>query len=300
MTKLVVLLVLGFSSLAPAATLDIRSANTKNMVVDKDRGGGNAVNGQLFDFYENEGTEEINVTKLPLYKDFIAPLLKRLEDRLPKVTAYLTESLQSKHWYLEPKEISSEDCVNSSMIKADKKILACQSPFEVRIDSLWFSEMTEKNPQQAAALIVHELLVSKMLEDSQAISEESVRYLNRVFFSGSLPSAKELRDTLAARGFAYFATAQETAALNADLKKAALVSKRDIEAACPTPSSVVKIEKLYELGTKTSINAMDGRYSTPQQGQFLKVSDTLLRILNKSLGNESTSCTRLRAFSDTL
>jgi hypothetical protein len=298
MTKLVISLILGFSSLAPAATLDIRSKNANKTVVDKDRGGGNSVNGQLFDFYENEGTTVLKVKEHAVYKDYIAPIFKKLEDRLPKITAYLNESLKTKQWYLEPKEIAADDCVNSSMIKAEKKILACQSQFEVRIDSHWFADMLNKNPRQAAALIVHELLVAKMLEANDAnpgyIKEESVRYLNRLFFSGTLPNAADLRDILNARNFKYFDTAADAAALTASLTKALAIVRADVQALCPHNQKSVSIPDAVDLVVRTNERSMNGQYPREQQGQFHRAGQSLFDLLDK----QGADCAAIRSLAN--
>jgi len=296
MTKLVVLLVLGFSSLASAATLDIRSANAKNMVVDKDRGGGNAVNGQLFDFYENEGTQKIDVKKLPVYTQVLEPLFKKLDAKLPALSFYLTSAFKEKSWYLEPKPLSEVGCTNSSMIKVQTTIIACQSPYEVRIDSNWLSAATT-TPEQGAALIMHELLVAKMMipKEYRNIREESVRYLNRLFFSSDIPEAPELQEILQSRDFERLPTISEVKRVKATIQK-------DLLTYCPTATGKLGFSKAQDFVNKFFHDSMNGTYSLSERHEFLEFAHNFFSRLRGFEGykeyygdNAPVSCSSLHA-----
>jgi len=290
MTKLVVLLVLGFSSLASAATLDIRSANAKNMVVDKDRGGGNAVNGQLFDFYENEGTQKIDVKKLPVYTQVLEPLFKKLDAKLPALSFYLTSAFKEKSWYLEPKPLSEVGCTNSSMIKVQTTIIACQSPYEVRIDSNWLSAATT-TPEQGAALIMHEMLVAKMMipREYRNIREESVRYLNRLFFSSDIPEASELQKIIRDRDFELLPTMSESKRVKATLQKELLV-------VCPTNVGNISFSDADKFVSKFMHYSMDNRYSLAEGHEFYEFGNNFfLRIPGYKGKYADVSCSALHA-----
>lgn len=286
MTKLAVLLVLGFSSLASAATLDIRSTNAKHMSQDKDRGGGNAVNGQLFDFYENEGTEKVDVKKLAVYTQVLEPLFKKLDARIPSLRSYLTTSLTEKDWYLEPKPLSAEGCVNSSMIKVQTTIIACQSPYEVRIDSHWLTADTT-TPEQAAGLIMHELLVAIMMKPvdypAAQIREESVRYINRLFFSPELPDALKLQKALRDRNFELLPTAAEITHVKSVAKKEALNL-------CPSSTGQTDWTAALEYSGRMFQYAGDGRYTLAENSEFLDFGQNVKDRIEFTGSNYKMSC----------
>jgi hypothetical protein len=290
MTKLVVLLVLGFSSLAPAATLDIKSANAKNMVVDKDRGGGNAVNGKLFDFYENEGTEKVDVKKLPVYAQVLVPIFKKLDSKLPALSYYLTMALKEKSWYLEPKPLSAAGCVNSSMIKVQTTIIACQSPYEVRIDSNWLAASTT-TPEQAAGLIMHELLVAKMMQprEYRNIREESVRYLNRLFFSSDIPEAFELQKILTDRDFERLPTMSES-------KRVKLEIQKELLAVCPTEAGKIRYADAYNFVGMFMNHSMSGVYSLAERNEFYEFGNNFFSKVPGYKGHSAdVACSALHA-----
>lgn len=289
MTKLVISLILGFASLAPAATLDIRSQNASKMISDKDRGGGNAVNDQLFDFYENEGTEKVDVRKLPVYQQVLVPLFKKLDAKLPALSFYLTSALKTKNWYLEPKPLSEIGCTNSSMIKVRTTIVACQSQFEVRMDSNWLNANTT-TPQQAAALIMHELLVAKMMQrrEHNTIQEESVRYLNRLFFSNELPSATELQKILNDRGFEELPTIAES-------KKVIEIVQKYLSIGCQTTAGSITAASGYEKRNLLTRLSMSGERSLAERHEFLVLSNEFTKLFGRNR-TTSISCADIRQF----
>lgn len=192
MIKIIVLAILGFSSFAHAEFMD------------KDRGGANGVNGQLFDFYENQGTEAVNIESLPVFKNLVAPALFKFDATHPGFYAYVTDSMKSKKWYLEEKELSAEGCLNGSMVEVQRTILACQSQYEVRINNAWMQAMLKTDAKQVAGMIIHEFLVAKMLANPGKIKEESVRHINRHIFAQTLTT-----EILVERGFPAFKAAKD-------------------------------------------------------------------------------------------
>lgn len=155
-------------------------------------GGGNAVGDTLFDFYENIGSLEITVDQLLQLEPKAQKMIEWLNSQVPAINYpksgglgdLLKKSLSSKKIYLESKEISSEACVNHSMLATDKQtIVACQSDSELRIVIKWMLNVNEIN---RAGLINHELILAwarRISTDSKEEVEQKVRELNRKCFS---------------------------------------------------------------------------------------------------------------------
>lgn len=238
---------------------------------DKDRGGGNGVNDQLFDFYENSGTEEVDLERHAVFQNYVVPVLKEIEARVPEFVPVLMSSLKSKHWYLEPKEIENEGCINNTMIKSEKVILACQSEFEVRMDLSWVEAMAKKDPKQVAGLFMHEMLVALQMKDSRRISEESVRFVNRRLFTGSMPAAEVLQETLKKRGFGNYSTASEIAHAKAEVE----LTYRDFTKLCPSPNKTLVNSEFLSFQNSLFVGARDGRNTRATQAAFLKLGQAL-------------------------
>lgn len=166
-------------------------------------GGGNAVGGKLFDFYENEGTTRLEIKSEFLDNEENRTLSDTLNEKFRALDAryavqstgqglgrFLISKMASdeKKWMLEPKEIDNKSCLNRSMVdEKTQKIVACQSANEIRISEEWFK--THASPNDRAGLIAHEtvlMVVQKSKpytnEADKVISEQLVREITRQIF----------------------------------------------------------------------------------------------------------------------
>ncbi|QDK36117.1 hypothetical protein [Bdellovibrio sp. NC01] len=156
-------------------------------------GGGNAVGATLFDFYENEGSNEITIDQLLYLEPQANNILKFLNSEVPAVRNVdsggfgdlLKNAVKGKHIFLEAKAISSEACKNQSMVASDQQtVVACQSDSEIRFDLNWLKSTDAKN---RSGLITHELILGWARGTAGNLDkkemEEKVRELNRAVFS---------------------------------------------------------------------------------------------------------------------
>jgi len=168
-------------------------------------GGGNAVGLQLFDFYENEGTQKITIKELVALEPLTEVILSRLSKEILAIKykeyspfgEMLKEYLQGKAIYLESKEIKSSGCTNQSMVATqDQKTVGCQDDMEVRLYLPW---LRTTDAQNRAGLIVHELLLGWARAEFSNLTKEEVeqrvRILNRMIFEG-----ENIADTLGGYG----------------------------------------------------------------------------------------------------
>ncbi len=157
-------------------------------------GGGNAVGDSFFDFYENEGSQEVSAIELVRLEPMVGLKLEQLNRAIPAVDSLssgglgdiLLKSLSSKKLYLETKSISSESCVNQSMVATrNQQIVGCQSDLDIRFDAKWMSREDVKS-KDIAGLILHEMFLSwardRKLLDSKDVLEQKVRTINRAVF----------------------------------------------------------------------------------------------------------------------
>ncbi|WP_413587061.1 hypothetical protein [Bdellovibrio sp. HCB274] len=163
-------------------------------------GGGNAVGEVLFDFYENQDSEEITLPRLLSLEPQVLVLIKKLNTQVPHVGEIgaiqgaalpalgdlLFNSLIPKKIFLENKGITSEGCLNQSMVStAQQVVVACQSDDELRINKQWLLSVDSKN---RAGLILHEMTLGfarSLFQDKidKVTLEKKVRQLNRYFFN---------------------------------------------------------------------------------------------------------------------
>lgn len=179
-------------------------------------GGGNAVQGTLFDFFENQGSLEITLDELLALEPFAVETLQRLALEVPSIRhaqgpnfgKELKESLKNKTIYLEEKDITSEECMNSSMVgTSEQYIAACQSNKELRV-SVKYLLQKGKSPEEAklnrAGLFVHELVLgwarSNSSEEKKKEVEYSVRDLTRDIFAGK-PVAQSIIKNFRTRAY---------------------------------------------------------------------------------------------------
>ncbi|MNK06185.1 hypothetical protein D3C87_240770 [compost metagenome] len=178
-------------SLTPEKIQQIRETTQQLQRGGVSDGGGNAVGTTLFDFYENEGSQELSIVELlnsePLAKEMILALDREIPavGRLSSIGfgSLLLVSVQGKKIFLENKEISSAGCKNESMVAASQQmIVACQSDTEIRFNATWLSTTDARN---RAGLIMHEMILgwARKQGGGKAKTEAAVRRLNRLLFT---------------------------------------------------------------------------------------------------------------------
>lgn len=158
-------------------------------------GGGNAVGTTLFDFYENEGSLAISVDQLLVLEPEMTAIINKLNKQVPQVEIgsdaalafgnQIRDALSKKKLILEPKEIASAACLNSSVIQSQtQKVVACQSDDEIRFNLSWLESTDAKN---RVGLFTHEMILawarSLDVPIAKDILEKNVRILNRVIFN---------------------------------------------------------------------------------------------------------------------
>ncbi|OFZ52320.1 MAG: hypothetical protein A2381_13735 [Bdellovibrionales bacterium RIFOXYB1_FULL_37_110] len=229
-------------------------------------GGGNAVGNQLFDFYENEGTREITLEKLVVFKAVVAPILNAVASKVPSFKYQLLKIAKTKKWYFESKPIGDNDCLNESMIKVDKVIVGCQDNYEVRIFQPWF-DRNDVTPEHKGGLIMHELLVGFILQEKilDKSSEKNIRRMNRLLFTEKLPGEKEFQLILNNYNFGHFMTASEENVINVEIEQV----KHSVCAGNDALSSFVDA---------FLSKSMDGRYSSSIRHGFYKKALYLKRL----------------------
>ncbi|QLY25773.1 hypothetical protein [Bdellovibrio sp. KM01] len=182
-------------SLKKAIDHSVDEKNALRSLGGSSDGGGNSVGPTLFDFYENQGTIEITVNELISLEPLAQKNLASLDNAIPAVDnifsgglgGIIAKSLAEKKIYLESKQITSDACINQSMVGAgSQKVVACQSDLEVRFDVKW---LRNAKPRDRAGLIIHEMLLAwarTRLNDPKDILEQKVRIVNRMIFDGNI------------------------------------------------------------------------------------------------------------------
>lgn len=154
-------------------------------------GGGNAIGTTLFDFYENNGSQELSIVELLDKEPLAKKMILALDSEVPAVGhlsslgfgSLLLASVQDKKIFLESKNISSAGCQNQSMVAASQqRIVACQSDIEIRFNAEWLKKANSKN---RAGLIMHEMILgwARNQGGDKAKTEAAVRRLNRLLFA---------------------------------------------------------------------------------------------------------------------
>ncbi len=120
-------------------------------------GGANSHNGQLLDSYIAGNSQRLTFNEVlaqnPVAKNFI-------DHAASKLSGFKRYTTSDKSWLFINGTISENDfpeCLNSSAVKADKKIVACQwNKSFIIIDKKWFDSKSEST---RAGLIMHEIYV---------------------------------------------------------------------------------------------------------------------------------------------
>jgi|GEM_PF-6839490 len=158
-------------------------------------GGGNAVGGTVFDFYENEGSTEATHEQIINWNTETTHIVAKANALVPQVGEQssrglgdvLIQAIKSRKWILEPKPITKESCKNDSIVATvNQKIVGCQNFYEARLSVTWLKEEA-RNAKNQAGLIIHEAILmwlrDTQTELSKADLEYSAREINRLLFS---------------------------------------------------------------------------------------------------------------------
>ena len=255
-------------------------------IASKDRGGGNGVGDELFDFYENRGTQVINIAELPAYKNMLRQILDDLDLNLPGIKSYLLEATHEIDWLIESKELSDTGCNNSSIIKAKKTIIACQTLREVRISENWLSRASLKS---RAGLIMHELLVYQVLKKSfvESVEERSmadIRRINRAIFSDNNFTAENIQKLFREANLETFPSFSELGKVQ---------SEKDIalKKACESPDRSPK--QVLKLINKFSLSSMDLRNSISLQHAYRASANEMKSQLGRGFAASTDNICKL-------
>ena len=159
---------------------------SNSSLAGQDRGGGNAVGNELLDFYENSGTTQIIFTETREYKEIIQPLFEQLDSKLPGLSQKLMEAAHQRIWLIDPKPLEDESkCINSSIIRVEKQVVACQNSFDVRLKKQWM-ESPAVSLENKAGLLVHELGRFQALKPNSRISDVGLHAVVRAIFNSNI------------------------------------------------------------------------------------------------------------------
>lgn len=228
-------------------------------------GGGNTVNGRLFDLQENAVAIEVSSAEL-LGLPSVREGLQRLYDNFPFLARLLVVHADDKPWVFDRRKISNHFCQNSSLTDIQKGIAACQTMLEVRID---INEWKKLSDEQKAALIIHELLVNQVL-----ITNE--RYFEPVFKEKSndhkLQSESVVREIVRQ---IFDAKSFNRDRVLAQIKKASFrfyVDRLLLKDKAPLLGNVYKIKSIYTRVTANDAEK-DLRYLLGDEEQFLFLTE---------------------------
>ncbi len=194
-----------------------------------DAGGGNSVDGELFDDFENKDSQLLSASQVEAY---VEPILDSIANKIPGFAETLRRELRGdksnfptvtpKKWYLEPKALAQTgSCLNKTSLSVKRVVRACQTSVAIRIDKDFFLSF----PAIQGPLILHELLVFQQLEH-QEITDEAVRELNRVLRSPQ-SSPLLIQQTLTNLGFGTYRTSEQRKLRHALAEKAFLAHCED-------------------------------------------------------------------------
>jgi hypothetical protein len=172
-------------------------------------GGGNFVKGgKLLDLWENEGTKKFDVEASAAFQQVIKPLFANIDSKIPAFSKLLLEGVKGKIWYLEPKHLTHEGCIDKSIFEVQKQIAACQDKREVRLSE---KAMASADLQNQAGLIVHEL-IRFQIRNNWTLSDSDISFTTRTIFDAYNMTADQLQQQLAQVSPIFnFSTASERA-----------------------------------------------------------------------------------------
>ncbi|KYG65683.1 hypothetical protein AZI86_00995 [Bdellovibrio bacteriovorus] len=217
-----------------------------------DAGGGNFVGDELFDDYENKGSEKISVAELSAAADIY---LKPLEAKMPSFAKMLRKGIKGTTWYLEPKEMAQTGaCLNQTTLSVNRVVRACQSKLAVRIDK----EFIKANQKSFPALVIHELLVYQMIHRTSdphdvneenyhpdRINDEGVREVSRAIRNPDITES-ELQTAVKRAGFGSFRTSSDIRHVNALFAKYEAALAQRTKKFCANPRAGQDDKKLED------------------------------------------------------
>jgi hypothetical protein len=163
-------------------------------------GGGNALieNGAFLDLDQNRHSQPLdtavlkNIAKDDLhYLDQILAISKLPNEnhvrsielaRNDYAVSYVFSKIFDKRWLLTKNEISGTDCLNNTIYKAEKKIVACQNDLQVVVNEAWFySQMANDGHENIRWMIMHEMLVDQALKyNPQIVNSQAIIDINQL------------------------------------------------------------------------------------------------------------------------
>jgi len=206
-----------FATIALAFLIGFASPSASFAKGGNSSGGGHAAaNGDLLDFFENEGTEPFNPLLVPGVKE----LLTELDTKLPAFSKSLKASLKKK-WLLESKPLAECPGGTESLVALNGTVIACQNAIEVRISQSWF-EQNGNDPVRAErnqlGVVVHEM--SRSLNLRNQGTEEGLRALTRYLSTLEDPESTALQAEIARLGYGLHMSRPELDELTSFAKKA--------------------------------------------------------------------------------
>lgn len=168
-----------------------------------DAAGGNFVEEEILDEYENKGVKELSQKEV---NSIAAPALERIKHLVPGFAAEFLAAGRNVKWRLDPKPLNQklEACRNITPIEAKTTIRACQSDIEVRIDKGFYDQY----PTSHIKFVVHEKLQYIRKRSQGKISDDKVRELYRAIMSAET-TPDQLKETLARTGFGSFQSSRD-------------------------------------------------------------------------------------------
>ena len=155
-------------------------------------GGGNLVQGQLYDYWLKSGTQVINLNELLRWNSELETMLNFIKEFSPKAANFgykgwyeqIIAAAMKQEWVIDSKPIVNSNCWNlSSNVSAYQEVVACNTAHSVHFDGYKFLEELKDDEKAQAGLIMHELLLSWAKENfgilmSKYALEEAVREIN--------------------------------------------------------------------------------------------------------------------------
>ena len=155
-------------------------------------GGGNLVNGQLYDYWIKSGTQVVPLDQLLQWNPELIAMLDYIKEYSPKApnlryTSWYDQIINAaskQEWILDSKPIVNVNCWNlSPNVSNYQEVAACNTTHLVRIDGKKFLVELVYDGLAQAGLIMHELLLSWAKDTfgvymSKLDLEEAVREIN--------------------------------------------------------------------------------------------------------------------------
>jgi hypothetical protein len=150
MKKILMILVIGFT------------ATAKEGGSSRVGGGGNGINGKPIESYAQD------ITSLPEYKQYIQPILAKLDTKIPALANDMRYLERNKNAYFVPVELlKMPEWIIGVYFETDQ--LALQTESELWVDSILYNRM--RNQKDKATLLLHEMVMGLILLEKNAFVE---------------------------------------------------------------------------------------------------------------------------------